>query len=76
MSVMKQRLIATVIGGGIAGLSSALYLAEAGYTVTCFEENEFVGREASFMNGALACSSLTQPWCSFSNLKSFLIQNF
>ncbi|KAJ1415095.1 hypothetical protein B484DRAFT_401561, partial [Ochromonadaceae sp. CCMP2298] len=61
----------TVIGGGIAGVSTALYLAELGAEVTCLEANEEVGLETSYMNGGLGCASLTQPWCSPGNLRSF-----
>jgi phytoene desaturase len=32
-----------VIGGGFSGLSTASYLAKAGYEVTLFEKNSTVG---------------------------------
>ncbi len=32
-----------IIGGGFAGLSSACYLAKAGYKVSIFEKNSTVG---------------------------------
>jgi D-amino-acid dehydrogenase len=65
-----------VIGGGIAGISTALYLADAGIKVTCIETNSQVAQETSYLNGSLACASLTQPWCSRGNLIGFLTQPF
>jgi D-amino-acid dehydrogenase len=44
-----QRVI--VIGGGVVGLASAWWLAEAGYRVSLLERCEHVGHGASFANG-------------------------
>ena len=63
-----------VIGAGIAGLSSAVHLAQEGYAVTVIETHAEYGLETSYMNGALVCPSLTQPWSSPSNLKSFFTE--
>lgn len=38
-----------IIGGGIGGLSSAIYLARAGYEVSLYEKNENVGGRASLL---------------------------
>lgn len=43
---MAQKVI--IIGAGIAGLSSACYLAKAGYDVTVVEKNEHPGGRANF----------------------------
>jgi D-amino-acid dehydrogenase len=40
-----------VIGGGVVGLTSAWWLAEAGFRVTILERREHVGQGASFANG-------------------------
>ena len=56
---------AVVVGAGIAGVSTAFYLAQRGYRVTCVEKREEVAREASFLNGGLVCPSLTLPWPCF-----------
>ena len=65
-----------VIGGGIAGIATAMYLAQGNVNVVCIEANDEIAQETSFMNGSLACASLTQPWCSRSNLTGFLAQVF
>jgi D-amino-acid dehydrogenase len=41
----------TVIGGGVVGLTSAWWLAEAGYSVTLLEREAEVGSMASYRNG-------------------------
>ena len=46
---MQQQVI--IIGGGIVGLTSAWWLAEAGYKVTVLERNEQVAIAASYRNG-------------------------
>jgi phytoene desaturase len=38
-----------IIGGGIGGLSTACYLAKAGYSVSVYEKNDHVGGRASLM---------------------------
>ena len=40
-----------IIGGGVIGLTSAWWLAEAGYKVTLLERNDQVATAASFRNG-------------------------
>lgn len=47
--MMKNNLQICVIGGGIAGLSAAVFLAEKGYDITVFEaSNRLGGRASSF----------------------------
>ena len=45
MSLMSQRTV-TVVGGGIAGMSAAQFLAEAGFEVTLLEAASSVGGRA------------------------------
>ena len=51
-----------VVGGGLAGLSSAYALHEAGYTVQVLERREDVGLETSFANGGILTPSMPDPW--------------
>jgi D-amino-acid dehydrogenase len=53
-----------VVGGGLAGLSSAAALSEAGYSVHVLERREGVGLETSFANGGLLTPSMPHPWNS------------
>ena len=69
----KKKKRAVVIGAGIAGVSTAYYLARCGYDVTCLEKNARVAREASYLNGGLVCPSLTLPWPCFGLLKTALV---
>jgi glycine oxidase len=43
-----------IVGSGVAGLASALRLAEAGWRVTILEREE-IGREASWAGGGILC---------------------
>ena len=65
---MESEKSAVIIGCGIAGLSSAVYLSEKGISVICVESNEKEAMETSYLNGSLVCPSLTQPWANKSNL--------
>lgn len=69
------RKTAVIIGTGIAGLSSAVYLAEEGLQVVCVEKNNREAEETSYMNGSLVCPSLTKPWTNNSNLSSCLTES-
>lgn len=51
-----------VVGAGLAGLCSAHYLAEAGFTVLVLEAEAEVGQGASFANGGLLTPSMSEPW--------------
>lgn len=53
-----------VVGGGLAGLSSAWALAEAGYAVRVLERREDVALETSFANGGILTPSMPDPWNS------------
>jgi len=51
-----------VVGGGLAGLSSAYALHEAGYRVALLERREDVALETSFANGGILTPSMPDPW--------------
>jgi D-amino-acid dehydrogenase len=51
-----------VVGGGLAGLASALALHEAGYVVQLIERREDVALETSFANGGILTPSMPDPW--------------
>lgn len=53
-----------VIGAGIAGLSVAWFLREAGAEVAVLERKEGPGLECSFANAALQHPSMAEPWNS------------
>ena len=53
-----------VVGAGLAGLSVAWYLREAGAHVTVLERNAGPGLECSFANAALMHPSMAEPWNS------------
>src|SRR4051812_49739841 len=65
-SLMRDALSGTldcdvcVVGGGIAGCSAALHLAERGYRVVLLEENR-IGWGASGRSGAQAIYGLAAP---------------
>jgi len=47
MQNSNSNLNATIIGGGIAGLTAALRLAERGFSVTIFEKGSLMGGNLS-----------------------------
>jgi D-amino-acid dehydrogenase len=51
-----------VLGAGVAGMTSAYFLAHAGHDVTVVERNSGVGLETSYANGGqLSCESCRLP---------------
>lgn len=54
----------TIIGAGLAGLTSAWNLQKAGVRVTVIDRREGPGLETSFANAALMHPSLVDPWNS------------
>ena len=53
-----------VLGGGIAGVAAAYYLATDGHEVTLVEEHEGVGREASAANAGIIAPGHSFAWAS------------
>ena len=50
-----------VLGAGVAGVSSAWYLAEAGHEVTVIDRAEGVAMETSFANAGQLAYGYTTP---------------
>ena len=53
-----------IIGGGLAGVTTAYELARAGVSVTVVEANDDVALETSFANGGMLTPSQSDPWNS------------
>ncbi|MGW8369361.1 MAG: FAD-dependent oxidoreductase, partial [Gammaproteobacteria bacterium] len=53
---------AVVIGAGLLGISSALFLRRAGVEVVVVDRADGPGRETSFANGGLLTPSMADPW--------------
>lgn len=56
-----------VLGAGIAGVTSAWYLAQAGHEVTVLERGDAAALETSFANGGQISVCHAEPWA---NLKA------
>ena len=63
---------ATVIGGGISGVTTAYYLACKGYDVTVVERERYTGMGTSYANGSQLSASNAETWNSWSNVKKGL----
>lgn len=60
---MTQKQIA-VIGGGVVGVCTAYFLAEAGHDVAVIERHENVAQEASFANAGIVAPGYASPWAA------------
>jgi D-amino-acid dehydrogenase len=58
-----------VIGAGIAGITTAYYLAREGYTVTVYEQERYPAMRTSFANGGQVSVSNSEVWTTWSNVK-------
>lgn len=57
-----------IIGGGIAGVTSAYALAQRGFSVTLFEKHRYPAMETSFANGGQLSASNAEVWTHWSTL--------
>jgi D-amino-acid dehydrogenase len=57
-----------VIGAGIAGLTTAYYLAREGYSVTVHEQERYPAMRTSFANGGQVSVSNSEVWTTWSNV--------
>ncbi len=53
-----------VLGGGVVGVTSAWYLAQAGHQVTVLERQTATGMETSFANGGQVAAGSADPWAN------------
>lgn len=51
-----------VVGGGVVGVCTAFFLAEAGHQVIVLERHHNVAEEASFANGGVISPGFVTPW--------------
>jgi D-amino-acid dehydrogenase len=58
-----------VIGAGIAGITTAYYLAREGYKVTVFEQERYPAMQTSFANGGQVSVSNSEVWTTWGNVK-------
>lgn len=58
-----------VIGAGIAGITSAYYLAKQGYDVTVYEKESYPAMRTSYANGGQISVSNSEVWTSWSNIR-------
>ena len=59
---------ARVIGSGITGVTTAYYLAKAGYEVEIFDERRYSAMATSFANGGQLSASNAETWNSWRNV--------
>jgi D-amino-acid dehydrogenase len=58
-----------VIGAGIAGITTAYYLAREGYSVVVYEQERYPAMRTSFANGGQVSVSNSEVWTTWSNIK-------
>jgi D-amino-acid dehydrogenase len=61
-----------ILGSGISGITTAYYLAKAGYEVTVLERNPTSGMGCSYANGGQLSFSHAEPWNSKTSLRFML----
>lgn len=57
-----------VVGAGIAGITTAYYLAKEGYSVTVYDQEPYPAMRTSFANGGQVSVSNSEVWNTWSNV--------
>ncbi len=57
-----------VIGAGIAGITTAYYLAKEGYSVVVYEQERYPAMRTSFANGGQVSVSNSEVWTTWGNI--------
>lgn len=58
----------SVIGAGITGITTAYYLAKAGYSVTVLDQEQYPAMRCSYANGGQISVSNSEVWTTWSNI--------
>jgi D-amino-acid dehydrogenase len=58
-----------VIGAGIAGITTAYYLARAGHEVTVYDQEPYPAMRTSYANGGQVSVSNSEVWTTWGNVK-------
>ena len=65
-----------VVGGGVVGVCTAFFLAEAGHQVALIERKHNVAEEASFAHAGIVAPGYTGPWAAPGMPRRILSQLF
>lgn len=57
-----------VVGAGISGITSAYYLARAGYQVSVYDKEHYPAMQCSYANGGQVSVSNSQTWNTWANV--------
>jgi len=61
-----------VVGAGVVGITTAYYLAKAGFNVTVFEQDRYPAMRCSYANGGQISVSNSEVWTTWANIKKGL----
>ena len=64
----NSKTTARVIGAGITGVTTAYYLARAGYAVEVYDKRPYPAMATSYANGGQLSASNAETWNSWSNV--------
>ena len=65
---MRMALKVAIVGTGVAGLTTAYFLAKKGYEIDLFDRNKSVASECSFANGGQISVCNAEVWNTWDNV--------